>query len=336
MAKTPAAILYDANSVELAVGDATALPVNTRGLIGVGYDGTNTRFTRVDASGHQYFVSNQLPAALVGGRLTINLGSWFGGTGPTAGQKPMASSIPVAIASDQSAIPVGQGTPPWKVEGTDADGAPPTENPVLVAGQDGTNVQTLKTETDGALRTRDDFIDDRSKVVGVSFGKFGPAAISATTFYMGIDVSNTTDYRHTAGTKIVVVQTVGKAQKSNAGAKWALRLAVVIRIDGTDADLSIMPASSVSLQDTSKLSTDEQINNFWPHVPSLGVTAGELTKVASNTIEYNVAAVNTATLLEDVAGNTVVPAVGDLLIGAELIAGAGTFEFAYGIQYWVE
>jgi len=38
------------------------------------------------------------------------------------------------------------------VYGVDADGAAPTKPPVLVAGQDGTNVQTLRTATDGTLR----------------------------------------------------------------------------------------------------------------------------------------------------------------------------------------
>jgi hypothetical protein len=48
----------------------------------------------------------QLPGALVGGRLDINVGSWLGLTSPSVGQKTMASSIPIAIASNQSAIPV--------------------------------------------------------------------------------------------------------------------------------------------------------------------------------------------------------------------------------------
>lgn len=43
----------------------------------------------------------QLPLALVGGRLDINLGSFLGATTPTPGQKVAASSIPVVIASDQ-------------------------------------------------------------------------------------------------------------------------------------------------------------------------------------------------------------------------------------------
>jgi len=50
--------------------------------------------------------TGQLPAALVGGRLDENVGAWLGSTAPTVGQKVMASSLPVAIASDQSAVPV--------------------------------------------------------------------------------------------------------------------------------------------------------------------------------------------------------------------------------------
>lgn len=243
--------------VELATADAAAVVAGARGFIGVGYDGTNTRFIRVDTSGYQIMVglgtagtpaggvlsvqgvsggqalpisaaslplpsgaateatlatllteatftaripilgqktmagsvpvviasdqsvipisdngasltvddgggsltvdTPQLPASLVGGRLDTNVGAWLGATTPTVGQKTGAASIPVIIASDQSAIPVSQngtwtvqqGTPPWAVAGTDADGVAPTENPVLVAGQDGTNVQTLKTDTTG-------------------------------------------------------------------------------------------------------------------------------------------------------------------------------------------
>ena len=48
--------------------------------------------------------SPQLPPALVGARLDINAGAWLGSTTPTVGQKPMAASIPVTMASDQAPI----------------------------------------------------------------------------------------------------------------------------------------------------------------------------------------------------------------------------------------
>ena len=48
----------------------------------------------------------QLPAALVGGRLDTAVGAWFGSTAPTVGQKVMADSLPVTIASNQTALPI--------------------------------------------------------------------------------------------------------------------------------------------------------------------------------------------------------------------------------------
>lgn len=48
----------------------------------------------------------QLPAALVGGRLDENVGAWLGSTAPTVGQKTMANSIPITLASNQSDVNV--------------------------------------------------------------------------------------------------------------------------------------------------------------------------------------------------------------------------------------
>ena len=292
MADGPAVVgPYSSESVELGVKDATAIPANARGFLGVGYDGTNTVFVRVNSSGQQIIVgagvagtpaggvlsiqgvsggqalpvsgtfwqatqpisavslplptgaateatlasikdtdgvkkitdplpagtneigkvaqgaaavatapwsirasdgsafinvalehvtaasphatrlsdgsafydatkTGQLPSALVGGRLDTNLGAWLGSTAPTVGQKTMVDSVPIAISSDQSAIPVSQsgtwtvqqGTPPWAVKGTDAHGAPPTQNPVLVGGSDGTNVFRLLVDASGRLQ----------------------------------------------------------------------------------------------------------------------------------------------------------------------------------------
>jgi hypothetical protein len=121
---------------------------------------TASNALKVDGSAvTQPVSSTQLPAALVGGRLDINLGTWLGSTAPTVGQKTMANSLPIAIASDQTAIPasqsgtwtVQQGTPPWSVVGPAADGAALSGNPVRVAGSDGTNTQDIITDTAGRL-----------------------------------------------------------------------------------------------------------------------------------------------------------------------------------------
>lgn len=78
---------------------AAAVPVSAAALpLPTGAATEATLATRTAAA--------QLPAALVGGRLDENVGAWLGSTAPTVGQKAMVASVPVVIASDQSAVPV--------------------------------------------------------------------------------------------------------------------------------------------------------------------------------------------------------------------------------------
>lgn len=66
------------------------------------------------SDGTSFYVAaktGQLPLALVGGRLDANIGSWLGATTPTVGQKTLAASLPVALASDQALpLPAGAAT----------------------------------------------------------------------------------------------------------------------------------------------------------------------------------------------------------------------------------
>ena len=128
--RSPAVILYDANGDPLAVQDGVAIPANTPGLMVVGTDGGTARYVRVASDGTvrmdptgttaQPVTDNggslttdtpQLPASLVGGRLTIDVGSWFGAVSPTVGQKAMAASVPVTFANDQTALDVSVTAP---------------------------------------------------------------------------------------------------------------------------------------------------------------------------------------------------------------------------------
>lgn len=100
---------------------ADPLPAGSNVIGGVTQSGTWTvtgaggTFPVTDNGGSLTVDSTQLPAALVDGRLDANTGAWLGSTDPTVGQKTMASSLPVVLASDQSAIPASQsGT--WTVQ----------------------------------------------------------------------------------------------------------------------------------------------------------------------------------------------------------------------------
>ena len=123
-----------------------------------------------DAGGSLTVDTTQLPAALVGGRLDTNVGAWLGSTAPTVGQKAMAASLPVVIASDQSTLtiegegvagtPAGgvltiQGDPagePIPITGSISATNPsvgPTEDPVptdatQIGGSDGTDLQAVR------------------------------------------------------------------------------------------------------------------------------------------------------------------------------------------------
>lgn len=82
----------------------------------------------------------QLPAALVGGRLDTNLGAWLSSTAPTVGQKAMVSSIPVVLASDQTAIAI-TGTITATEASIGLTGAAVPASATQIGGSDGTNLQ---------------------------------------------------------------------------------------------------------------------------------------------------------------------------------------------------
>lgn len=60
-----------------------------------------------NAAEQSWTEGNQVGCSVdLAGRVRFNMSSWFGATTPTVGQKTMAASLPVAFASDQSAMPV--------------------------------------------------------------------------------------------------------------------------------------------------------------------------------------------------------------------------------------
>lgn len=109
---------------------ATAVPVSNASLPLP--SGAATSANQTTANSSLSSIDGKLPAALVGGRLDENVGAWLGSTAPTVGQKTMANSVPMVVASDQTAIPVSesgvftvqpgntQNTTPWLVQDSPA------------------------------------------------------------------------------------------------------------------------------------------------------------------------------------------------------------------------
>jgi hypothetical protein len=97
----------------LTDAELRAAPVPVSGTISV-----NEPVSVDDNGGSLTIDTPQLPAALVGGRLDENVGAWLGSTAPTVGQKNMADSVPVVIASDQGAVAITDNGTSVTVDGT--------------------------------------------------------------------------------------------------------------------------------------------------------------------------------------------------------------------------
>src|SRR5882672_7236224 len=114
--------LIDTNTgLGLDVDVGSAIPAGTRSFIMAGSDGTNARYVTTDASGNLTVAqSGTWNITNVSGTISLPTGastSALQTTGnsslssidtktPSLGQAVMASSVPVAIASNQSAIPI--------------------------------------------------------------------------------------------------------------------------------------------------------------------------------------------------------------------------------------
>jgi hypothetical protein len=170
--------------------------------------------------------------------------------------------------------------------------------------------------------------------VDIYSATFVKEGVTADAFFMLVDL-NGGSYPHTAGTKASIVTVTGRAFKSSAGARWAVRAGVITRIDGTDADITYLSAASLFLRDTSALTVDAKATVL-DFPASMEVSGGLLARGVSNFHDNPVTAVNTGITLEDPNGDTPTPAVGDVIVGVEQISGSGTLDFAIGVQYFVE
>lgn len=213
-----------------------------------------------------------------------------------------------------------------------------SESPaVIIFDQDGYAIQAIQ-DADGYYRlavdskvVNDPFSTDRDKLVAVNFGKTG---ISTSNNYVFINLEGV-GYKHDFGTKAIVSAISANARKSNVGAKWEIQLAVVLRIDGTDADLGILPFGAIQLKDTNTFNQFIS-SNYFPNVINLEVSGGDFVYITNGFRENNVSGINTATTIKDVLDNDVIPAVGDVLIRITEVVTGGTLDFAYSMQYWVE
>ena len=169
-----------------------------------------------------------------------------------------------------------------------------------------------KVTEDGEMATT---VTERERNVWVTFVKTG---IIATSYAILIDLDDTTNFPHDQ-TGRIDVSLIKMSVDRDATATGKMRMGVITRIDGTDADITYFSNLLFGKSDVRAVTSE---TNYAPSQVKLGVSAGALTRGVSNAKDLNVAAVNTGVTLESPRGaGTVTPAVGDVILKMEWAAG---------------
>jgi hypothetical protein len=150
--------------IETAASDGIPLLIGTRGYIGVGFDGTNTRFIRVDTLGRTIIVGPDAPGASATGNPIVGAGVDIGG-------------FVRQIFTDTSGR--------QRIVGAADNATPVTGSPVLVGGSDGTNVYRLLTDTAGRLQV---VATGSSGGTSSTYGAVFPATGTASGFFDGTNM----------------------------------------------------------------------------------------------------------------------------------------------------
>jgi hypothetical protein len=224
-------------------------------------------------------------------------------------------------------------------EGQTPAGSVPVANPHLVGGSDGSTVRTLRMDVAGRpiLGRRDDYVAVIYRKTGVLSG----SAAGSSAYFLFIDLDNAGGagpYKHGSGSSLLVGQIDATARKDQIGAQFISFIAVIKAINGTQATLVLIRPGNVGLRDTSTSQRDAKLDAF-PFPLDLTVSGGSMSRIATGGDgEVTTTAVNTGITLPDVGGTGRTPAVGDVLLKVDKVAGLSTASllFNYYVSYLVE
>ena len=208
--------------VELATDKDVALVANARGFIGVGYDGTNTRFLRVDSSGRQ---------------IAVGAGA--------VGANPVGNPVLIGVSDGTNVrLPLSDTSGRQVSVGAAAHGAAPAGAPVLAAGWDETNVRRLLTTATGVLKVSISNVPaDLSQIVSDFVRETGGSAD------MNVDGTTPVDFEFNAdptddlfiqNIRVVLVPNVLRMDASSFGSLSALANGVRLQItsDGNTTEIA--------------------------------------------------------------------------------------------------
>lgn len=159
--------------------------------------------------------------------------------------------------------------------------------------------------------------------------RFVPLLLTSSALgvqYFGlVDLSDRVNFPHSEVGRIDLTAVYLQADRDQNGS-GSLRVGVVTRVNGTNADIAYVAGITFQKSDTRRIVRDRDFAD----AIQLGQSGGNLTRALASK-ELNVAAVNTGVSLAGPQGLSFTPAVGDLVVRAENTA--GTFTASVSIQY---
>lgn len=193
----------------------------------------------------------------------------------------------------------------------------------------------LRLDSDGYLQINSAAdADEEEKRANSFLADMRYLASDPTTYLIGIDLDNGSgNYKHTVYNKLYFNGISGTIIKSKVNSSWTVSFGIIIRIDGTDADLAIFEFGTLAAVDTSKAS--DHIIVVLRDGINITVSGGDFEQIAAGYVETTTA-INTGIQLEDVSGDPTTPGVGDVIYRIENNFGGGTLDFHYSIGYRVE
>ena len=132
--------------------------------------------------------------------------------------------------------------------------------------------------------------------------------------FMLIDLDNTGgNYKHTDSGKVQCLSLTADFSKLRANDVWAMGIGVILRIDGTDADIGFLAAGSLVLELDDEFRVKGSHGNY-PVIVNLDESSGDFADIATNLVEINDSDLNTGGAIDDVFGDARTPAVGDIVL----------------------
>lgn len=137
------------------------------------------------------------------------------------------------------------------------------------------------------------------------------ASVTQNAYAIFIDLSDTTNFPH-SNTNFINLDTLSVGVQFATGtADSEVKIGVITRIDGVDADISYLQNFNLSTQSANE--NKDIFHNYQPSGLKFEVSGGSLVGAITNDTESSISAVNTGITLDSPNGS-IAPAVGDVIL----------------------